>query len=201
MTSNSWNSRHQGIFTALDRVSAMETPPETERREVTDVLHGDEIPDPYRWLEAADDDVTAWVERQNDYADRHLHTETREALSERFEPLARVGTYYAVRVRGGRYFQRVEAPEEDHPVLSVRESPDSERRTLADPNGWNGAKSLTWYVPSLDGAYVAYGVTEGGDEQYDITVLDVETGERIVDIPGVGRVNSFSFAWDENGFY
>jgi len=33
----------------------MPDPPETERREVVEELHGEEIRDPYRWLEADTD--------------------------------------------------------------------------------------------------------------------------------------------------
>jgi prolyl oligopeptidase len=181
----------------------MDTPPETERRVVTDILHGDEISDPYRWLEETDDDVEEWIERQNEYTDRYLHTETRDYLSPRFEPLAQVATYYPIHVRNDRYFQRVEAPDQDHAVLYVGTTPgtDGDRRTLVNPNAWEGNHSLTWYVPSIDGSHVAYGVTEGGDEQYDIHVLDVETGEVVTSIETVGRASSTRFAWDQDGFY
>lgn len=181
----------------------MDSPPETERRMVTDVLHGDEISDPYRWLEETDEEVTEWIDRQNEYADRYLHTETCDALRPRFEPLAQVATYYPVHVRNGRYFQRVEAPDQDHPVLYVRTSPgtDADQRTLVDPNTWEDNRSLTWYVPSIDGSHVAYGVTEGGDEQYDIHVHDVDTGNVVTTIETVGRVDSSRFAWDQDGFY
>jgi prolyl oligopeptidase len=179
----------------------METPPATERRVVTDVLHGDEISDPYRWLEETDEEVDEWIDRQNEYTDNHLYSELRDALHPRFEPLAQVATYYPIHVRGDQYFQRVEAPDEDHPVLYVSGSPGGDRRTLVDPNDWNDNRSLPWYVPSIDGAHVAYGVTEGGDEQYDIRVLDVETREIITEISAVGRSGPSMFAWNEDGFY
>jgi prolyl oligopeptidase len=181
----------------------MDSPPETERRVVTDVRHGEEINDPYRWLEETDEEVEEWIDRQNEYADSHLHTEIRDTLRPRFEPLAQVATYYPVHVRDDRYFQRVEAPDENHPVLYVGETPrhNERRRVLVDPNAWDGNRSLTWYVPSIDGSRVAYGITEGGDEQYDIFVLDVETDEIVTEIETVGRVSSSGFAWDRDGFY
>ena len=36
-----------------------------------DTIHGEAIPDPYRWLEAQDDPETRdWIDRQNAYAER-----------------------------------------------------------------------------------------------------------------------------------
>lgn len=80
-------------------------------------------------------------------------------------------------VRGGRYFQTVERPGDDHGRLFVGESPD-DGTVLVDPNEWPEnddpdapTRSMSWFVPSYDGEHVAYGVTEGGDEQYDVHVL------------------------------
>jgi prolyl oligopeptidase len=181
----------------------MNAPPETEARPVTDEYHGEEITDPYRWLEDDTDAVREWVDAQNEYADAHLETDRREALRPRFERLADVTSYHPVVVRGGWYFQRIEGPEEDHPVLYVRDGLDGDRRVLVDPNEWADTRSLSWYVPSHDGDRVAYGVTEGGDEQYDVHVLDVATGDEIDVLPGVGRTNPGMFAWEPGaeGFY
>ena len=39
-----------------------DTPPPTDRRPVTETVHGHELTDPYRWLEADDEAVRAWVD-------------------------------------------------------------------------------------------------------------------------------------------
>jgi prolyl oligopeptidase len=190
--------------------AADQEPPATERDPVSETLHGEEIVDPYRWLEGDGDAVADWTDRQNEYTDAHLETETREALRPEIEALAEVREFMPVVARGGRYFQRVEGAEDDHPVLYVRDSLDDERRALVDPNDWPAnddedapTRSLNWFVPSHDGAYVAYGVTEGGDEQYDVHVLTVADGEEVLALEGLGRVNPGMFAWDAamDGFY
>jgi prolyl oligopeptidase len=212
----------------------MDAPPDTPERPVTDDYHGDEVVDPYRWLEGDDEDVQDWIAAQNEYVDAVLDTDAREALRPRFEALAEAVEYETVTVRGGRYFQRIErGPSEtarggggdseersasgrasgqrpraeaaeagdDHPVLTVREAVDADRRVLVNPNEWDGPRSMDWFVPSLDGALVAYGVAEGGDEQYDVVVLDVDAGEEVLTVRDAGRTGPVSFAWTDGGFY
>jgi len=208
-------------------------PPETRREVVTETLHGVDIDDPYRWLEGDDDAVSAWVDRQNEYADAHLQTATSERLRPRFESLAEVADYGPVVVREDRYFTTVRDPTDDHARLEVRAEPDGEGTVLVDPNAWAGndaesdapPKSMGWFAAAHDGDHVAVGVTEGGDENYDIYVLPVpesdaiggderddggeddDSGEAGVDPLSVlerrGRVNASSFAWeaDGEGFY
>lgn len=179
------------------------SPPDTERRPVTETLHGVEITDPYRWLEAGDEEaVQDWIDAQNTYADTVLQTDTTDALRPRFESLARVTDYGGINPSGGRYFQQVEAPEEDHPVLSVRASRADDRRPLVDPNTFTGEHpSMDWYEVAPSGDRLVYGYAEGGDEQYDIRVLDVETGSIEETVPDTGRTTEFGLTWGADGFY
>ncbi|MFD1514024.1 prolyl oligopeptidase family serine peptidase [Halomarina rubra] len=190
----------------------MSQPPETPREPVTETLHGHAVEDPYRWLEADGDDerVAEWLAAQDEYTDSHLHTDTREALRPRIEPLAAVASYHPVVVREERFFQRVEAASEDHAALYTGDLVDlragavdyDDRDPLVDPNEWDGARSLVWYVPSPDGERIAYGLTEGGDEQYDVVVVDTD-GAELDRLDDVGRCGPQSFAWtpDGDGFY
>ena len=195
-------------------------PPETRREVVTETLHGVEVDDPYRWLEGDDDAVSAWVDRQNEYADAHLETATSDRLRPRFESLAAVADYGPVVVREDRYFTTVRDPTDDHARLEVRTEPDGEGTVLVDPNAWPGndpesdapPRSMGWFAAAHDGDHVAVGVTEGGDENYDIHVLPVPdpesigTAERDGDgtdpvavLERRGRVNANSFAWGADG--
>ena len=179
-----------------------ERPPDTERRPVTETLHGEEITDPYRWLEEDTDEVREWVEAQNEYTDGVLDTDTRDALRPHFEDVARVTDYGAVTAAGGRYFQTVEQPEEDHGVLYVRDAFDEEPTALVDPNTFEGeAASMNWFTVDPDGERVAYGYDEGGEEQYDVRIIDADSGDLLDEVPDAGRVNPNSFAWTEEGFY
>ena len=178
----------------------MPDPPTTERRPSTRTRHGEEIEDPYAWL-GESDAVADWTDAQNEYTDAALDGETRDRLRERFEPLAEMADCRVVRPAGDWYFQRVKAPEADHHRLTVRAELDDEARTLADPNEGDGTQSLDWYVPAPDGEHVAYGVAEGGTEQYDVVVLSTADGEELFRVEDVGRASEASLAWDGAGFY
>ncbi|MFC3957608.1 prolyl oligopeptidase family serine peptidase [Halovivax cerinus] len=176
-------------------------PPPTERDPVTEKLHGEEIVDPYRWLEGDDEAVREWEAAQNDYTDGFVETDRREDLRPQFERVADHTTYQLPVARGGRYFQLIETADADQPHLTVRAERDDEPRTLVDPAEFGETVSLGWFVPDPDGERVVYGLMDGGTEEFDLRVLDVETGEVIDRVDGVGRCGEVSVAWTGEGFY
>lgn len=175
--------------------------PETERVSAVDELHGEKIKDPYRWLEKDTEEVKDWIERQNGYTEDVLDDSTLEKLRPHFERFVEHEDFACPVARGGRYFQLLSEPDEDQRKLVVREEPRREYEVLADPNEFEGVVSLNWFVPNKNGDLVVYGTTEGGTEHYDLTVLDVDDREEIMEIPGVGRCNERAVAWLEDGFY
>ena len=178
--------------------------PPTSRGDGSYTLHGDTIEDPYLWLEDGDEAVAEWVEAQNEYADARLgEMPARDALRPRMAALARTVEYEPITPTEGRFFQRVRAPDQDHAVLTCRGALDEERRELLDPNTWSedGSVSMNWYAPDPGGERVAYGVDEGGQENYDVHVLDVDSGEDVETLEGMGRSNLVSGAWTSEGFY
>ena len=55
-------------------------PPSTRREDFREILHGVEVPDPYRWLEdGAAPETRAWLSAQDEYARPLLDTPIREA--------------------------------------------------------------------------------------------------------------------------
>ncbi|WP_115863924.1 prolyl oligopeptidase family serine peptidase [Halorussus litoreus] len=175
--------------------------PETERREVVETRHGEELCDPYRWLEADTNEVREWVDRQNEYADSWLDDDVREALEPRMEARAEVPEYGVIEPRQSGYFQRVADADEDRSRLVFRPDLDAEPTTLADPNEWAEGESLDWFHPSPDGSLVAYGVGEGGQENYDLTILDTESGDPVEIVRDCGRTGPNGMAWTDSGFY
>ncbi|MGZ0746924.1 prolyl oligopeptidase family serine peptidase [Haloparvum sp. AD34] len=178
-------------------------PPETPRRPVTEELHGMEVTDPYRWLEADDEEVAAWTDAQNEHTESVLAGQTRDALEAEFAELARSADYGTPTPAGDYVLQHVREPDAEQPSLVVRDGPEGEARVLADPEDWEAdVVSIDWFVPAEDGDLVAFGVAVGGTEQYDVHVADLDTGETVEVVPDVGRgVGTGGLAWTDEGFY
>ena len=80
------------------------TVPASRIEPVVETLHGEEVADPYRWLEEDDTEATrAWTEAQNRYTAAILdRLPGRDALRERLSRLMRAGFAMSPRTRGGR---------------------------------------------------------------------------------------------------
>lgn len=180
-------------------------PPETPRRPVEDILHGQSIIDPYRWLE--DDrsaEVSEWTAKQNLYTENYL-----DALPERAEfrrELADIlggGIVVATSLRGQTVFYTYRHPGQDQPVLMARHLEEgSEPQVLVDPNAESdeGTVSLDWWYASPTGTMVAYGLSRDGDEWSTLHVVNVGTKKLLEDRIPRTRYSSIAWDTDEKGF-
>jgi prolyl oligopeptidase len=193
----------------LDRAPTVPVP--TRREDVTETLHGETIVDPYRWLEdGASDEVRTWSVAQTSYTEALLGGRPgHAALTARIDALLRIGSVeppgVVTRKRAPpRYFYRRQGPGDDQPVLYVRDGA-GEDRALIDPNrmSGDGTTSLDWWTPSWDGKLLAYGLSESGDENSTLHVLDVDRGHDLGATEVIPHVRYASIAWlpDGKSFY
>jgi len=179
--------------------------PPTRTVDAVDDWHGERIPDPYRWLENADDSETVeWIARQNEVTEQWLAAQPgREQIGRRLRELLTIGVLGVPTPVRGRYFYLRRDGDQNHPVLYVREGVQGRDRALLDPNAIDpsGATALDWYYPSHDGRLLAYGLSENGSEQSVLHVRDVATGDDLPD--RIARTRAASLAWlpDSSGFY
>lgn len=166
-------------------------PPETAIVPVHDTVHGVELVDDYRWLEDQESPETrAWIEAQNGYTDGLLDLAPgREAIAARLADLMKVETMGIPLVRGNRYFFTRRSADQDLPVIYMREGIDGTDRALIDPNAWaaGATESAQLVEVSEDGALLAYGVREGGQDEVEIRFMDVDTGADLPDVLEKGR--------------
>ncbi|HLQ60773.1 MAG TPA: prolyl oligopeptidase family serine peptidase [Candidatus Acidoferrales bacterium] len=151
-------------------------PPATRIQEVVETLHGVELRDPYRWLEDGEGaQVRDWVAAQNSFARGRLDAiAARRRLAERLAESLACGVL-ELPVRRGRWlFFLRRAPGMNQRALFARDGGGPER-VLVDPGPLrpDGTLALDWYTPSPDGELVAVGLSEAGDE--DSTLQLVET--------------------------
>jgi prolyl oligopeptidase len=180
---------------------------------VTDVYHGVSVADDYRWLENySDPAVRAWSDAQNQYARKYLDAlPVRAALYDGLKRLysQRSPRYSALQTRPGALFALKNQPPQEQPFLVLLKSPDDlgSERVIVDPNQLDpgGGSEIDFYVPSLDGKFVAVSLSRGGSESGDLHVYEVATAKEIgMPIPRVnGGTAGGSVAWnaDSSGFY
>jgi prolyl oligopeptidase len=187
--------------------------PVAPKKSVTDVYHGVSVTDDYRWLENySDPAVRAWSDAQNQYARKYLDALTiRATLYDELKRLYSLPSprYSALQTRPGALFALKNQPPQEQPVLVVLKSVDDldSERVVFDPNRLDptGGTEIDFYVPSLDGKYVAISLSKGGSESGDLHVYELGTGKEVgASIPHVnGGTAGGSVAWnaDGSGFY
>jgi prolyl oligopeptidase len=179
--------------------------PDTPTHDTTEVLHGEAISDPYRWLEDADSPETqAWTERQNALTQGYLAAAPgRERIRRRLETLLAIGVLGVPTPARHRYFYLRREGSTNQPVLYWRTGVDGEDRVAVDPNRLNraGTTALDWYYPSEDGRLLAYGLSDNGSEESVLHVLDVESGRHLTE--RIAHTRAASLAWlpDNSGFF
>ncbi|MGH2500187.1 MAG: prolyl oligopeptidase family serine peptidase, partial [Candidatus Limnocylindria bacterium] len=178
-------------------------PPPTAREAVVDVLHGERVIDPYRWLEdGASERVRRWTDAQNERTRAFLDAlPIRERFAARLRALMAVGLLDTPRLSAGRIFHLRRSGDQLQAALYVREGLAGADRMLVDPNGLDasGLTTLDWYYPSPDARYVAYGLSHGGTELSTLHVRDVASGEDLRD--RIPHTRHASVAWVAGGFY
>lgn len=181
--------------------------PGTTKGGVVDVLWGEEVPDPYRWLEVdvrESDEVRDWVTSQNDVTFGYLASlPGRERLRERITELWDYERFGAPFEQGGRYFQSRNDGLQNQSVMYVMDEIGGEARVLMDPNTWSedGTVALGGLSISDDGRYVAYGIQDGGSDWRTWKVRDVETGEDLPDTLEYLKFTGVSWLPDGSGFF
>src|SRR5439155_7873199 len=110
------------------------------------------------------------------------------ALRKRVKELlaAPSATHYDLQYRGGRLFAMKSQPPKDQPFLITLKSADDpgSGRVIVDPNEINpkGTTALDFYVPSRDARLVAVSLSEGGTEEGNAYLFEVETGKKLPDV-------------------
>ncbi|WP_445386559.1 prolyl oligopeptidase family serine peptidase [Robiginitalea sp. IMCC44478] len=178
--------------------------PETNKVDTVDTYFGNEVPDPYRWLE---DDMSAetetWVSAQNEVTFGYLdQIPFRDQLKQRLEKLwnyEKLGTPF--KEGGITYFYKNNGLQ-DQSVVYRQKSEEEEAEVFLDPNSFSedGTTSLAGLSFSKDGSLAAYSISEGGSDWRKIIVLDAESREIVEDTLVDVKFSGISWKGQE-GFY
>lgn len=168
---------------------------------VTDTIHGVAIEDPYRALEEDSELTRAWVEWQTARTQALLDRHVDPAAAARMDALLSIGSIGAPVVAGARIFYTKREGEREQPALYVREGERLRDAPILDPATYGERAALDGFVPSPSGRYVAFRISENGDERSTLRVLDVQAG-RVLD-EAIPHTKWGTVAWlhSEDGFY
>lgn len=179
--------------------------PETRAENLVEELHGQPIPDPYRWMEHLDSaEIRAWIEAQNALTFSILESSPlRDKIKARMTELWDYEKYSPPVKRGGRYFFSHNNGLQNQDVLYWIENLDDEPRPLLDPNtlSEDGTVALSGAAVSRDGRYLAYGLAEAGSDWQTWHIRRVDDGQDLAD--KVEWVKFSGASWDESnaGFF
>ncbi|MFN3326418.1 MAG: prolyl oligopeptidase family serine peptidase [Bryobacteraceae bacterium] len=180
-------------------------PPATRAIPFTEMLHGVEISDPYRWLEDQESPETReWLKAQIAYTQSKLDAlPGREAIRKRVAELMRIEEHGIPTYRGGRYFFTRRAPEQNQPAIYMREGEGRKDVLLLDPNTMSPdqSTSVSLMDVSRDGKLLVFGTRQGGEDEMVLSLLEIDNATiRPTGLPKA-RYYNVNIRPDKKGFY
>ena len=175
---------------------------------VTDTIHGQLIPDPFRFLEYSDTkEVREWIRIQNNYSNNFIDKiQKKDYLIERQKEIDNLNSFEISNLKitsnnWSFYLKRL--PEENIPKLYYKNDSLSQEQLLLDPLNLSKKNIISYIQPNWSGKKVAVAITEKGKEISDIIIIDVKTKE--IDkniITNTWPSNSGGIEWlpDDSGF-
>ena len=178
--------------------------PQARRMELTEDIGGHRVSDPYRWLEDdASDERSRWLAAQAELFGSYQEEQLpgRDGLATQVRELLSTGYVGTPIWRGERCFFTQRAPDQEHGVLYTRlgDGPAVSVEVLVDPMAIDpsGLTTLDAWQPDKEGRLLAYQLSEGGDEESLLRVIEVSTGS-LVDGP-IDRCRYSNVAWLPGG--
>jgi prolyl oligopeptidase len=180
--------------------------PATRRDNFSEVIHGVEVADPYRWLEdAKTPEVQAWMKAEDDFTRARLSPLAgRDKLVQRFKELFYIEAMGIPHRYGARYFYQRRDAKSEKWVVYARQGKIGAEAAVLDPNTWSkdGSVSLGGWRPSWDGKKVVYKVKANNSDEATIKVLDVASGKTSdVDVIPGGKYAGPDWTPNSDGFY
>jgi prolyl oligopeptidase len=179
--------------------------PPTRRDDVSEVLHGVTISDPYRWLEdESSPEVRAWMDAQDAHARAELaKLPGRDAFQQRLAELFYFDAVGAPLNYRGRYFYTRKHADKEKTIVYWRAGERGEEKVLFDPNTWSdkGTKSLGAWWPSRDGRLIAYNIKENNADESELHIHDLVAGKDLPVVIAGTKYAGLSWTPDGKGFY
>ncbi len=181
--------------------------PETKKVDTTDTYFGNEVADPYRWLEDDRSEETGeWVKAQNKVTQDYLaNIPYRNTIEDRLTELWNYEKIGAPFIEGDyAYYYKNDGLQNQSVLYRYEKDADPSTATIfLDPNSFNeeGTISLGGMSFTEDGSKLAYSISEGGSDWRKIVMLDAETKEQLGDTLVDVKFSGMSWYKNEGVFY
>lgn len=177
--------------------------PVTRKVDTVDNYHGQQIADPYRWLEDDHSEETkAWVEAENKVTEGYLSSiPFRSKIKQRLETLWNYPKYGSPFREGKYYYFYKNDGLQNQAVLYRQLGLNGTPEVFIDPNKLSdkGTAALGSMSFSKNGKYVAYLVAKAGSDWQEGFVMDVETKKLLSD--KLDWIKFSGLSWKGDGFY
>ncbi len=179
------------------------TYPVSKKVEQVDDYFGTKVADPYRWLEdETSAETKAWIEDQNRVTFAYLDKiPYREKLKTRLTQLYNYPRISAPFRRGETYFFTKNDGLQNQSVFYIQKGVNGTPEVFLDPNKFSpdGTAVLSTFSLSKDGKYVAYGISQGGSDWITLSVMEVDSRNKLAD--EIRWMKSSGVSWQGDGFY
>ncbi len=162
------------------------------------------ISDPFRWLENAESTETKkWIREQNNYLDKHLRNDRFTLFSKELQRDFGFTHFSNPLPVHGLYFYTERKPKEDQAALYLRKGLRGKPIKLIDPNGKSRGNTTTldFWSPSKSGRYLAYGLSQAGEEMAVIRIRDIKSGKDLKEKIPQCRYSQVEWLPDDSGFF
>jgi len=179
--------------------------PKTKKIPFVENYHGTKVIDNYHWLEDySKKEVQDWVASQEKITYDRL-----EKLPKRKELYKKIKNFYDYDTKpipqevpkSNRIFYYKKKKDWEKWVYYTKADKKSKEVELLNPNKWKKEKTLSFVVPSPDGSLIAYGVSEGGNENPKIYLMNAATKKVSKEKLGGWQHSNVSWLHDNSGFY
>ena len=186
-----------------ENISALRYP-ETAKVDTIDKYFGEDVADPYRWLEDDRSSETAgWVKAQNDITFGYLENiPYRNKIKDRLEQLYDYERLSAPFKEGDYYYFYKNDGLQNHSVLYRKKELNGPSELFLDPNTFSndGTTGLASISFTKDGSMATYLITEGGSDWRKAIVIRASDKTIIEDT--LRDIKFSEIAWKGNdGFY
>jgi prolyl oligopeptidase len=191
------SSKPEGALAEINRDAA--------KLGVTEPVGGIPVEDPFRGLEEDSANTKTWIETQSRATEAALAKARDPKAEARLAELLTIGALTSVQLAGDRVFFTLRDGSRERPALFVhdrsRATEVTAERPIVDPLDFGPNAALDYAVASEDGGYVAFGISDSGDERSSLRVYDVNAGRVLPDTIEHAKWASIEWQNDSRGFY